>query len=93
MDNGVRSAVIANFNSIELRDDVGALWENFMVTERLKKQSYNRIYANNYFWRTWDQKEIDFVEEREGKLFGYEFKWKDKTIKPPKEWLFYFVSL
>ena len=87
LDNGVRSAVIANFNSIELRDDVGALWENFMVTERLKKQSYNRIYANNYFWRTWDQKEIDFVEEREGKLFGYEFKWKDKTIKPPKEWL------
>ncbi len=86
LDNGVRNAIIANFNPINLRDDVGKLWENFVVVERLKNQSYNRIYANNYFWRTWDQKEIDFVEEREGKLFGYEFKWKDKFSKEPKDW-------
>lgn len=87
LDNGVRNAVIANFNSLELRDDVGKLWENFAVVERLKKQSYKSIYANNYFWRTWSQKEIDFVEEREGKLFGYEFKWKDKAAKAPREWM------
>ena len=87
LDNGVRNAVIANFNSLELRDDVGKLWENFAVAERLKKQSYKSIYANNYFWRTWSQKEVDFIEEREGKLFGYEFKWKDKAAKAPREWL------
>lgn len=87
LDNGVRNAVIANFNSLELRDDIGKLWENFAVAERLKKQSYKSIYANNYFWRTWSQKEVDFIEEREGKLFGYEFKWKDKTAKAPREWL------
>ena len=87
LDNGVRNAVIANFNSFGLRDDAGKLWENFMVSERLKKQSYKNIYANNYFWRTWDQKEVDFIEEREGKLFGFEFKWKDKAVKKPNEWL------
>ena len=73
-DNGIRNAIIANFNTIPQRDDVGALWENFLVVERLKLQSYKPIYANNYFWRTWDQKEIDYIEEREGKLYGYEFK-------------------
>lgn len=87
LDNGIRNAIIANFNSLELRDDAGKLWENFMVSERLKKQSYKKIYANNYFWRTWDKKEVDWIEEREGKLFGYEFKWKDKAAKAPKEWL------
>lgn len=86
-DNGVRNAVIANFNSLELRDDIGKLWENFLIIERLKKQSYKNLYANNYFWRTWDRKEIDLVEEREGKLFGYEFKWKEKQVKQPREWL------
>ena len=58
-----------------------------MVAERLKKQAYDQIYSNNYFWRTWDQKEIDWVEEREGKLFGYEFKWKSKNRKSTKAWL------
>jgi hypothetical protein len=77
-DNGIRNAIIANFNPLEIRDDIGKLWENFLVVERIKKQSYHQIYANNYFWRTWNQKEIDRVEERDGKLFGYEFKWKSK---------------
>jgi predicted AAA+ superfamily ATPase len=85
-DNGVRNAVISNFNKLELRNDTGMLWENFLFIERLKKRTYQSIYANNYFWRTWDQKEIDLVEEREGKLFGYEFKWGRKSLKPPKEW-------
>lgn len=86
-DNGVRNAIIANFNSLELRDDIGKLWENFLVMERIKKQNYKEIYSNNYFWRTWDGKEIDWVEERGGKFFGYEFKWGDKPVKKPKEWL------
>ena len=86
-DNGIRNAIISNFNESGLRDDVGKLWENFIIVERLKKQAYKKIPANNYFWRTWDSKEIDWVEEREGKLFGYEIKWGKDKIKPPKEWL------
>jgi len=86
LDNGIRNAVIANFNPLEIRDDIGKLWDNFLVTERLKKQSYAQIYSNNYFWRTWDQKEIDWVEERDGKLFGYEFTWKSKSRKSSKAW-------
>jgi hypothetical protein len=86
-DNGVRNALINNFNALDSRDDVGMLWENYLFMERIKKQRYQKIYANNYFWRTYDQKEIDLVEEREGKLFGYEFKWGVKKKKPPKLWL------
>lgn len=88
-DNGVRNAVISNFNGLNLRDDFGALWENFLVSERLKRNSYRETFSNNYFWRTWDQKEVDFVEEREGKLFGYEFKWGDRTASKSNkdEWL------
>jgi uncharacterized protein len=86
-DNGIRNALIANFNPITLRDDIGKLWENFLFIERIKKQSYTPLYANNYFWRTWDKKEIDLIEEREGQLFGYEFKWGEKKTKPPKEWM------
>ena len=86
-DNGVRNAVIANFNPLNMRNDIGMLWENFLFIERLKKQQYQSIYTNNYFWRTWNQKEIDLIEEREGTLFGYEFKWGDKQAKVPKEWI------
>ena len=86
LDNGIRNAIIANFNPLEIRDDIGKLWENFLVVERIKKQSYHQIYANNYFWRTWNQKEIDWVEERDGKLFGYEFKWKSKPLKAATAW-------
>jgi len=86
LDNGIRNAVIANFNPLELRDDIGRLWENFIISERLKNQSYKRIYANNYFWHTWDQKEIDFIEEKEGKLYAYEIKWKSGKISPPRDW-------
>lgn len=86
-DNGIRNAVISNFNGLELRNDIGGLWENFLFMERLKKRSYKNIPANVYFWRTWDQKEIDLVEERDGALFGYEFKWGIKKTSQPHEWL------
>lgn len=85
-DTGIRNALISNFNPFNMRNDTGQLWENFLFTERLKKQSYEPLYANNYFWRTWDQQEIDFVEERDGNLFGYEFKYGDKKVKVPKLW-------
>lgn len=84
-DNGVRNALIANYNPIELRNDIGALWENFIISERIKYCSYNNIYSNKYFWRTHAHQEIDYIEEREGKLFAYEFKWnKNKKVKLPK---------
>lgn len=85
-DNGVRNALINNFNPLNLRNDAGELWENYIVMERIKKQSYKPIFSNNYFWRTYDQKEIDWVEERDGKLFGYEIKWGGKKRKEPKLW-------
>ncbi|MCB1107020.1 MAG: ATP-binding protein [Chlamydiia bacterium] len=86
-DNGIRNALVNNFNPIKLRDDIGSLWENYLVLERVKKQEYTSLWSHNYFWRTYDQKEIDWVEEREGKLFGYEFKWNEQAPPPPKLWL------
>lgn len=86
-DNGIRNALINNWNPISRRDDIGMLWENYVVMERLKKQSYENLHANNYFWRTYDQKEIDWVEERDGKLFGYEIKWSDASLKAPQSWV------
>jgi predicted AAA+ superfamily ATPase len=86
-DLGIRNALITNFNSLDTRDDIGKLWENFIVMERVKTQSYKPIYANNYFWRTWDKKEVDWVEMRGGKLHGYEIKWKKKASKNKAYWL------
>lgn len=85
-DNGIRNAIVANFNPIDLRDDIGLLWENYMISERIKYQKNKRMVVNNYFWRTYDQQEIDWVEEREGILFGYEFKWSKKNVKTPVAW-------
>ncbi len=86
-DNGIRNAIIANFSPIHLRDDTGKLWENYIISERVKFQNYQRLIVNNYFWRTYDQQEIDWVEERQGKLFGYEMKWSPKTrSKTPASW-------
>jgi uncharacterized protein len=78
LDNGIRNAVISNFQPLDKRDDVGALWENFLVIERLKSRHYHEISANDYFWRTWEQSEIDLIEERDGALHAYEFKWGAK---------------
>lgn len=86
IDQGIRNGVINSFNSFDTRNDIGALWENFMMMERLKKKTYQNIHSNDFFWRTYSKKEIDLIEEREGKLFGFEFKWKDQTYKPPAEW-------
>jgi hypothetical protein len=85
-DNGIRNALISNFNPIETRNDIGQLWENHVLGERLKYQQYNGIIANNFFWRTYDQQELDWVEERGGQLFGYEMKWGKTTAKPPTSW-------
>jgi len=85
-DTGIRNALIANFNPIHMRNDIGPLWENFCFMERLKKLNYTNTIANLYFWRTWDGQEIDFVEEREGNVFGFEIKWSKSNPKPPKDW-------
>jgi predicted AAA+ superfamily ATPase len=87
-DNGVRNAIISNFQSLELRNDEGMLWENYLAAERLKLHHYKGVHANHYFWRTHDRQEIDWVEDRDGKLFGYEFKYSqtNKQIKAPKAW-------
>ncbi len=86
-DNGLRNLIIANVNPIEQRNDIGMLWENYMISERLKYQAYNNMIVNNYFWRTYDQQEIDWVEERGGELYGYEFKWNPKrNVKIPVAW-------
>lgn len=86
-DTGIRNALINNFNTLHMRDDVGMLWENYVIMERIKRQEYLELSANNYFWRTYDQQEIDFVEERGGRLYGYEIKWKKGAGKPAKAWL------
>ncbi|MEK7173338.1 MAG: ATP-binding protein [Patescibacteria group bacterium] len=86
-DNGVRNAVVSQFNGLKDRDDVGLLFENFMVMERLKANEYQERYGSVYFWRTYDGQEIDFVEERDNKFFAFEFKWSNGMKKPPSAWL------
>jgi predicted AAA+ superfamily ATPase len=85
-DTGVRNALIGNFNPLAVRNDLGELWENYIITERMKRQEYLRKVTNSYFWRTYDKKEIDLVEERQGRLFGYEVKWKKERVKIPQDW-------
>ena len=86
-DNGLRNILVGNMNPIELRNDIGALWENYIISERIKYQKYSRMLVYNYFWRTYDQQEIDWVEDRGGYLYGYEFKWNvKKRVKEPVAW-------
>lgn len=87
-DNGILNAIVNNFNPLSVRsgNETGALWENFIVSERLKKQEYDRILSNNYFWRTYERQEIDFVEEREGRLHGYEIKYGKVRPSAPSLW-------
>ncbi|MFA7252376.1 MAG: ATP-binding protein [Candidatus Paceibacterota bacterium] len=82
-DLGVRNSIIQNFNEVGIRNDLGALWENFMVVERMKKNYYGNNKPNIFFWRTYDQKEIDYIEESGGKMSGFEFKWSDQKWKKP----------
>jgi len=87
-DNGIRNSLIQNFNPLALREDVGALWENFCMAERYKYRVAHRLRPNTYFWRTYDQKEVDYVEEAEGKIRGFEFKWSaDKMPKAPRSFV------
>ena len=83
-DNGVRNALISNFASLDMRNDTGVLWENLMMSERVKRNSYSQNYAQMYFWRTQQQQEIDLVEEMDGRLAAYEFKWKKPNAHLPK---------
>ena len=86
-DNGVRNAVISQFNSLKNRNDIGPLFENFIVMERMKSNSYKQRYGSSYFWRTYEGQEIDLVEERDGRLYGFEMKWSSKAKKKiPKDW-------
>ncbi len=87
-DNGIRNAVIKNFNPLSFRQDVGALWENFMIAERRKVNHYHGRQVNTYFWRTHAQQEIDYIEEYGGKLYAFEFKWNPtRKMKFPKTFL------
>jgi hypothetical protein len=86
-DNGIRNMIIGNFNPLDLRLDKGALWENFLVSERRKQNLYKNTFAKMYFWRTKQQQEIDFVEEKDGEINGFEFKWNIKKIKFPQIFL------
>lgn len=85
LDNGVRNAVINNFSPLEMRNDTGALWENLLMAERRKRHAYSGAFVRQYFWRTQRQQEIDLVEECDGRLSAFEFKWKQgKTARVPQ---------
>lgn len=85
-DNGVRNAVISNFSPVAQRTDVGALWENFLISERMKSNEYNGSWCKSYFWRNHKQKEIDYLEEYDGRLYAYEFKYNPrKAAAVPKD--------
>ena len=87
-DLGIRNSLVENFNGLEIRNDTGALWENFCIIERKKTNDEKSRFVNSYFWRTYDQKEIDYVEEAGGKIIGYEFRWSDKkSYKPPADFV------
>ncbi|MBI2996793.1 MAG: ATP-binding protein [Candidatus Melainabacteria bacterium] len=89
-DLGIRNTIINNFNFIDMRDDIGKLFENFVIVERLKYREYHQVYSDQYFWRTYDGSEVDLIEEQGGKLFGYEIKWREKKwSKKPERWLEY----
>jgi uncharacterized protein len=82
-DNGIRNALINNFSKISLRNDLGQLWENYLAIERVKKLHYDKITVNKFFWRTYDGQEIDWIEERDGKLSAFEFKFTEPKKKTP----------
>ena len=86
-DLGIRNALINNFNPLTKRDDVGALWENFLIIERIKLNAYTNRYVSNFFWKTYDGTEVDYVEQYADSLDGYEIKWNHKKKKAPESWL------
>lgn len=82
-DNGIRNALIDNFKPLSLRNDVGELWENYLMVERLKKNNYEQNFKEIYFWRTYDQQEIDYIEEKSQEIEAFEFKWGNTKAKIP----------
>lgn len=88
-DNGIRNAVLQNFAPLSLRNDVGALWENFIISERIKANQYSGRYVNSYFWRTSSQQEIDYIEEADGAFSIFEMKWNPKraNVKFPQQFI------
>jgi predicted AAA+ superfamily ATPase len=87
VDLGVRNMIVSNFSPLDSRGDVGQLWENFLLSERRKKLAYQKELANTFFWRTYSGAELDYVEESNGQLHGFEFKWGAKAGKAPTSWL------
>jgi predicted AAA+ superfamily ATPase len=85
-DNGIRNALIRNYNGLNLRNDTGQLWENYLMSERVKVNHYLKRRVNSYFWRTYDQQEIDLIEEKGDDLFAYEFKCNKTTTRIPAAW-------
>lgn len=86
-DTGIRNGIVENFNSIDLRNDFGQLWENFIIIERLKFNKYNDVYCKSYFRRTYEKEEIDLIEDQDGKLNAYEIKWGEQIVKSPTKFL------
>lgn len=86
-DNGIRNVIISNFKDIDKRDDMGKLWENFCISERIKMQNYNQTFSEFYFWRTYDKQEVDLLEVIDSNIHAYEFKWGNKKTKPPRGFL------
>ena len=82
-DNGIRNALINNFSPIAVRQDIGQLWENYVLSERIKHNAYANNLVNSFFWRTYDQQEIDLIEEKDGQLNAFELKWKQTKAKTP----------
>ena len=93
-DNGVRNALISNFEIAEKRTDIGALWENFLVSERIKSINYKSVWANTWFWRTTEGQEVDYIEEVDGKINAFEFKWAaNKKNKIPGTFKRYYPDI
>jgi predicted AAA+ superfamily ATPase len=86
-DLGVRNAILEDFTLPVKRQDIGHLWENFIISERIKRNNYMRAHLNSFFWRTYTGAELDYVEQGSGKLFGFEIKWGDRIVKSPKTWI------
>jgi len=91
-DLGIRNSLIQNYNPLNIRNDVGALWENFCIVERLKINNLKNNFVNLYFWRTYDQKEVDYIEEGGGRYAGFEFKWVKDKVAAPKDFLNNYVN-
>jgi len=86
-DVGIRNAVIEDYSDIDIRKDVGALWENFIFMERQKQLSYKNIHGKSYFWRRYSGAELDIIEQRDGVLHAFEIKWKNRKTSVPSSWL------